>query len=130
MSASGQNAVRARGGCLCGGVRYEIRGPLRDVIACHCSQCRKTSGHFVAASQAQDSDIVLVESSTLKWYRSSPEAQRGFCAQCGGNLFWRPEGRKPPVTSIMAGTIDAPTGLKVTRHIFVDDKSDYYKIGP
>jgi len=130
MSASGQDAARARGGCLCGGVRYEIRGPLRDVIACHCSQCRKTSGHFVAASQAQDADIVLVESSTLKWYRSSPEAQRGFCSQCGGNLFWRPDGRNPPVTSIMAGTIDPPTGLKVIEHIFVGDKSDYYKIDP
>lgn len=128
MSASGQHAARARGGCLCGGVRYEIRGPLRDVIACHCSQCRKTSGHFVAASQAQDADLVLVESSTLKWYRSSPEAQRGFCSRCGGNLFWRPDGRHPPVTSIMAGTIDPPTGLKVVEHIFVEDKSDYYKI--
>ena len=130
MSASRQDAARARGGCLCGGVRYEIRGPLRDVIACHCSQCRKTSGHFVAASQALDADIVLVESSTLKWYRSSPEAQRGFCSKCGGNLFWRPDGRNPPVTSIMAGTIDPPTGLKVIEHIFVEDKSDYYEIGP
>ena len=130
MSASRQDAARARGGCLCGGVRYEIRGPLRDVIACHCSQCRKTSGHFVAASQALDADIVLVESSTLKWYRSSPEAQRGFCSKCGGNLFWRPDGRNPPVTSIMAGTIDPPTGLKVIEHIFVGGKSDYYEIGP
>ncbi len=121
-------SVRARGGCLCGGVRYEIRGPLRDVIACHCSQCRKTSGHFVAASQALSADIVLVESSTLKWYRSSPEAKRGFCTECGGNLFWRPDGQNPPVTSIMAGTLDAPTGLKIIKHIFVADKSDYYEI--
>lgn len=121
-------SVRARGGCLCGGVRYEIRGPLRDVIACHCSQCRKTSGHFVAASQALTADIVLVETSTLKWYRSSPGAERGFCARCGGNLFWRPEDRDPPVTSVMAGTLDAPTGLRVIEHIFVADKSDYYEI--
>ena len=99
-------------------MRYEVRGPLRDVIACHCSQCRKTSGHFVAASQASSADIVLIESSTLKWYRSSPEAQRGFCTQCGGNLFWRPDGCDPPVTSIMAGTLDAPTGLKTIKHIF------------
>jgi hypothetical protein len=109
-------------------VRYEIRGPLRDVIACHCSQCRKTSGHFVAASQALNANIVLLESATLKWYRSSPTAERGFCAHCGGNLFWRPDGQNPPVTSITAGTLDAPTGLKTIKHIFVADKSDYYEI--
>lgn len=130
MNAADREAVRARGGCLCGGVRYEIRGPLRDVIACHCSQCRKTSGHFVAASQALSDDIRLVESSTLKWYRSSPEAERGFCSRCGGNLFWRPDRREPPVTSIMAGTLDAPTGLRIIQHIFVQDKSDYYEVGP
>lgn len=128
MSAPPGQAVRARGGCLCGGVRYEIHGPLRDVIACHCSQCRRTSGHFVAASEARSADLVLLESATLRWYRSSPEAERGFCSRCGGNLFWRPTGAEPGVTSIMAGTLDTPTGLRVVRHIFVADKSDYYPI--
>jgi hypothetical protein len=110
-------------------VRYEILGPLRDVIACHCSQCRRTSGHFVAAAQALTADLVLDESTTLRWYRSSTEAERGFCERCGGNLFWRPTLAEPPVTSIMAGTLDAPTGLRVVQHIFVADKSDYYEIG-
>ncbi len=36
------------GSCLRGGVRCEIHGPLRDVVAYHCSQYRKTSGHIVA----------------------------------------------------------------------------------
>ncbi|HVN98403.1 MAG TPA: GFA family protein [Steroidobacteraceae bacterium] len=119
-------AVRASGSCLCGGVRYEVRGPLRDVIACHCSQCRKTSGHFVAASQALSADLVLIASATLEWYRSSAAAERGFCSRCGGNLFWRPSGRVPAVTSIMAGTLDPPTGLRIVEHLFVEDKSDYY----
>jgi hypothetical protein len=129
MSEQPKTPVRASGGCLCGGVRYEIRGPLRDVIACHCSQCRRTSGHFVAASQARSADLALLESTTLKWYRSSPEAERGFCSRCGGNLFWRPDAAEPAVTSIMAGTLDAPTGLRVMQHIFVEAKSDYYTIG-
>ncbi len=129
MSTPSDHGIRARGACLCGGVRYEIHGPLRDVIACHCSQCRRTSGHFVAATQARTTDLVLRESATLRWYRSSSEAERGFCSRCGGNLFWRPLGAKPDVTSIMAGTLDTPTGLKVMQHIFVADKSDYYEIG-
>jgi len=129
VSTPADQAIRARGGCLCGGVRYEIHGPLRDVIACHCSQCRRTSGHFVAATQARTADLVLCEAATLRWYRSSSEAERGFCSRCGGNLFWRPAGAEPGVTSIMAGTLDTPTGLKIMQHIYVADKSDYYDIG-
>jgi hypothetical protein len=116
------------GGCLCGGVRYSVRGVLRDVIACHCSQCRRTSGHFVAATGAESARITLLEHATLVWFASSQRAERGFCARCGGNLFWRPlkEGRE--WTSIMAGTLDPPTNLRLKQHIFVADKSDYYEI--
>ena len=118
----------ARGSCLFGGVRYEVRGPLRDVIACHCSQCRKTSGHYVAATQASAADLRLVESATLRWYRSSETAERGFCSRCGGNLFWRETAPGTDVISIMAGTLEAPTGLRIVEHIFTADKSDYYDI--
>ena len=117
-----------RGGCLCGGVRYQAEGPLRDVIAFHCSQCRKTSGHFVAASQVASAKLRLLESGTLRWYRSSPGAERGFCERCGGNLFWRETAPGTDVTSIMAGTLDTPTGLHIVQHIYTADKSDYYEI--
>lgn len=116
------------GRCLCGGVRYEVSGPLRNVIACHCSQCRRTSGHFVAASGAPSAAIRLIESGTLTWYPSSEHAERGFCRRCGGNLFWRPLREGKDWTSIMAGTLDTPTYLRIEDHIFVEDKSDYYDI--
>ncbi|WP_442475962.1 GFA family protein [Roseovarius litorisediminis] len=45
-----------RGSCQCGAVRYEVAGPLRQVVGCHCSQCRKTSGHYVAATQSVGKD--------------------------------------------------------------------------
>ena len=114
------------GGCLCGAVRYTVAGPLRDVVACHCSQCRKTSGHFVAASSAPAAAVSLAHDTGLTWYRSSKEAERGFCKVCGGNLFWRRLGSDE--ISIMAGTLDAPTGLRIAQHIFVADKSDYYTL--
>ncbi len=114
------------GGCLCGAVRYEITGPLRGVVACHCSQCRRTSGHFVAATSAPASALRLVHADGVAWYRSSPGAERGFCRTCGGNLFWRQSGSGD--VSIMAGTLDTPTGLAITEHIFVADKSDYYRL--
>jgi hypothetical protein len=115
------------GGCLCGAVRYVVAGPLRDVIACHCSQCRRTSGHYAAMSSAPSSSIRFTSSATLSWYPSSATAERGFCRTCGSNLFWREFGSG--TTSITAGTLDLPTGLKIQSHIFTADKSDYYDIG-
>lgn len=114
------------GQCLCGGVRYEVRGPLRSVIACHCSQCRRTSGHFVAATQAPRSALTILADETLTWFRSSASAERGFCNRCGGNLFWHPLDAGTDRMSIMAGTLDPPTGLTIEQHIFTDEKSDYY----
>lgn len=117
---------RATGSCLCGAVRYEVHGPLRPVIACHCSQCRKTSGNYVAGTAARRADIIVLEDRGLKWYRSSERARRGFCAECGGNLFWAMVDAEH--WGIMAGTIDPPTGLATAMHICVADKSDYVVI--
>ncbi len=118
--------TEATGHCLCGAVRYAVKGPLRDVSYCHCSQCRRTSGHFVAASACDKSDLRLLKDDGLRWYRSSPAAERGFCSKCGSSLFWRPD--KEPHISIMAGTLDVPTGLKAFQHIYVNSASDYYVI--
>lgn len=120
------NSEVHHGGCLCGTVRYEVVGPLRDVIACHCSQCRRTSGHYAAMSNAPSTSIIFTSSATLSWYRSSATAERGFCSSCGSNLFWREFGSE--TTSITAGTLDVPTGLRIESHIFAADKSDYYDI--
>lgn len=114
------------GGCLCGAVRYRIRGTLRPVIACHCSQCRRTSGHYAAMTSVPESELELTSGQDLAWYRSSASAERGFCRRCGSNLFWRPTGRTE--ISITAGTLDLPTHLEIVEHIFVADKSDYYDI--
>jgi hypothetical protein len=114
------------GGCLCGGVRYRVRGALRGVIACHCSQCRRTSGHYAAMTSAPSADIELTASDRLTWYQSSDTAKRGFCSGCGANLFWQQAGRDD--ISITAGTLDTPTNLAIEEHIFVADKSDYYTL--
>ncbi len=115
----------ASGRCLCGAVRYEVRGPLTDLHACHCGMCRRQSGHFVVATSAKRSDFELTAGESLKWFRSSPSARRGFCAACGSNLLWDDDGDE---IGINAGSLDQPTGLKLTKHIFVDDKADYYEI--
>lgn len=115
--------MTSRGGCLCGAVRYETEGPLRPVVACHCTQCRKTSGHHVAATSAPRDGVVI--EGKVQWYQSSPEARRGFCPVCGSNLFWDGPGGH---LAIFAGTLDAPSGVRLEGHIFCADKGDYYDI--
>lgn len=114
------------GSCLCGDVSYQITGPLRPIIACHCNQCRKTSGNFVTATQVSLDQLSLTNKDGLNWYASSQSARRGFCAHCGSNLFW--QRNDEPKISIMAGTLDGPTGLKIDRHIFTEFAGDYYHV--
>ncbi len=115
-----------QGQCLCGAVRYRVAGPMRPVIACHCSQCRRTSGNFVTATAAPREAVSIDGAENLTWFTSSDTARRGFCRLCGSNLFWDPKDR--PYLCIMAGSIDGPTRLSLERHIFVADKGDYYRI--
>lgn len=114
------------GACLCGAVRFTTRGPLRGVVYCHCSQCRRQTGHYYAATNVSDEHLELAGGENLTWYRASDFAQRGFCATCGSALFWKRDGAD--YVSIMAGSFDTPTGLQGEAHIFVADKGDYYEI--
>ncbi|MDP8984982.1 MAG: GFA family protein [Pseudomonadota bacterium] len=114
------------GGCQCGRVRYAVRGKLRGVIACHCIQCRRTSGHFVAATACRRGTFTLVKDHTLKWYVAVPGFRRGFCNECGSSLFFEKEGDDR--ISIAAGSLDEPQGLKIEAHIFAGEAGDYYEI--
>jgi len=114
------------GGCLCGNVRYEVRGKLRNVIACHCVQCRRQSGHFVAATACRRAVFTLSRADTLKWYVAVPGFRRGFCAECGSSLFFEEEGGER--VSIAAGSLDEPQGLTIAAHIFASEAGDYYSI--
>jgi hypothetical protein len=121
-------AAARTGGCLCGAVRYRVRGALRPVVMCHCTQRRRASGHAMAATAARRADFALLAAEQLAWYRSSDEARRGFCARCGSTLFW--DGRGRDYLSIAAGTLDDSTGLGIACHIHVADKGAYYHIEP
>ncbi len=114
------------GGCLCGRVRYRVTGPLRPVVYCHCGQCRRTSGHFVAATAVAKDALTIETGESLEWFASSEIASRGFCRRCGSSLFWLPRGRE--YISIMAGTLDESDGLEAVEHIHVSDMGAYYQL--
>jgi hypothetical protein len=122
-------ATSVTGRCLCGSVRYEVQGPLRDVLICHCEECRRWHGHVCAAAAARKADLVLLEKRGLRWIKSPNSdagARRGFCGECGSSLFWDPPGDE--TISIAAGTLDPPTGLGIIGHWYTSQASDYYDI--
>ena len=120
--------MKIRGSCECGEVTFSVTGPLSPTFACHCSQCRKTSGHYWAATEVPSTHLRLIKDSGLKWYRSSAQARRGFCVGCGSSLFWVADGEG--TTAIGAGTLDdLPRGATtVAKHIFMADKGAYYDV--
>ena len=120
------DAKNVTGSCLCGVVKFNVKKFTRPVTACHCQQCRKISGNFVAATRSKNTELEMISDETLSWYRSSEEAERGFFRVCGGNLFWREIGSD--ATSIMAGPLDGTTGLVTSAHIYVEDAGDYYEL--
>lgn len=124
---SEEKQVRATGHCLCGAVRYEVRGPLRAGTACHCEQCRRSTGSLWHATAAyKDTLRIADDEGCLRWYVSSDHGRRGFCSRCGSTLFFDPV--ETERMAIALGTVDQPTGLRLENHIFVREKADYYDI--
>ena len=111
------------GGCYCGAVRYEVSGPLRGVVNCHCSECQKLNGSVGAHSKAPTARLRLLRDDGLRWFEINRNTRRAFCGQCGSPLFW--EARGQPATGIVAGSLDDPSGLELLGHIFVGEKPVY-----
>ena len=114
------------GRCLCGEVVFEVTGPLAPPNACHCTICRKSSGHIFASTEVAKTSLRMIRDDGLRWYASSARVRRGFCGTCGASLFFDPPHRD--WIAIAMGALDGPTGVKMTHHIFCNDKGDYYDI--
>jgi hypothetical protein len=115
-----------KGSCLCGAVRFEVAGELKGPDACHCTQCRKTSGHYWASTDVPRSALTIHGADKLTWFQSSERVRRGFCSTCGSALFWDPI--KKDTIGIAMGAFESPTNTRLAIHIFVADKGDYYDI--
>ena len=112
--------------CLCGDIKLKTQGYHRNVQNCHCIQCMKTHGHHAAYTNVEERNIKFLQKRTLKWFKSSKRAKRGFCNKCGASLFFKIMGAR--TISIAAGMFNRPIKLKTTMNIFVKGKSDYYKL--
>jgi hypothetical protein len=114
--------MTVRGGCLCGGVRYELSAPFRRANFCHCSRCRKHTG---AAASAQgrvprEGFTLLQGAELVETFRPEGGMAKAFCRVCGSSLFggtW-PDG---PEVSIRLGTLDDDPGIRPQYHSFAAD---------
>jgi hypothetical protein len=112
-----------KGSCLCGAVTFEVSlDALPEPDACHCSLCRKQSGHYFVSTDVPKAAVAIQGEDKLAWFQSSDKARRGFCATCGASLFWDPLFRD--WIGIAMGAFDGLTGTRLHEHIFVADKGD------
>ena len=112
--------------CLCGGISIKVKGQLRDVSNCHCSQCMKTHGNYASYTSCDENQITYVNKKTLKWFNSSKIAKRGFCTKCGASFFYKRHHTHK--ISIAAGMFNKKTKLKTYANIFTQGKMNYYKL--
>jgi L-amino acid N-acyltransferase YncA len=112
----------ARGGCLCGAVRYEISLPFRRANVCHCSRCRKHSGSvgLVQGRVPREGFALRSGADHIEVFHSHEGMAKAFCRRCGSSLFggtW-PGG---PEVSIRLGTLDDDPGIRPQYHSFTAD---------
>lgn len=122
---------RAKGRCLCGAVVFSADLDRDHGDACHCGQCRRWSGNYWASVNVPFASLAFSKGAdNVAWHRSSKLVRRGFCKTCGSALFWHAEGHKDHAhrIALALGALDAPTGVRISEHIFVADKGDYYEI--
>ena len=112
-----------RGSCLCGAVRYEIRGPIDRTSMCWCTMCQKQHGAAGGPyANLASADLHIVQGAdALTHYASSPGVDRTFCKVCGSNLGWQSADHRERI-GVTLGTFDTPYEGKVTDDLYIDSK--------
>lgn len=115
-----------KGGCLCGAVRFEIRGAIHDIVCCHCSQCRKAQGSAYATNGNVSADhfLILSGEEALTAYDSSPGQTKYFCRNCGSPIMSKNKHR-PENVRVRLGTIESEIAERPAAHIFVSSKANW-----
>src|SRR5262249_44388977 len=129
MRSASRRSTMLRGSCLCGEVKYEIDGSLRNVVNCHCSMCRKAHGAAfrtratvrVAAFHFKTGEALLT------FYESSPGEHRSFCRVCGAKVITKYD-RHPESYGFALGTLDTDPEVKPSRHVFTRFKAPWHDI--
>lgn len=120
----------AHGRCLCGDIRFTVDLPSLWVAHCHCTMCRRQSGAAFVTWVGMDENRSRIDDprQQLRWYTSSPGAERGFCQRCGSSLLFR-SSRWPGELHITLANFDAPVDRAPQAHVFWDTHVDWVQLG-
>ena len=120
--------MNANGSCLCGKVRFQVQLPSLWVAHCHCSLCQRAHGAaFVTWVGTDASTTRIDDDGALRWYESTPGAQRGFCAHCGSTVFFRGE-RWPGELHIALANFATPVDGAPAAHVFYDTHVPWFTV--
>ena len=115
------------GGCLCGAIRYRIRGSPRRTTHCHCLHCRRASGAaFVTWAEFPSSDFELLSGAPSR-YESRPKVTREFCPSCGAQLIYR-HADEPGTIDVTACSLDDPEVAIPEDHVWCDRTISWLKV--
>lgn len=114
---------------MCGGVQYEISGPLEEMHHCHCSRCRKAHGAAFSTfgRTTKDNFRFVAGEQNVRHFRSSAPVQRSFCHECGSSLLFRFD-PLPEALWVAVGTFDDDPGMRPEAHIFVGSRAPWHTI--
>ena len=118
-----------KGSCLCGKVRFEITSEIKDIVFCHCSNCRKAQGSAFAtnANVSKDGFRFVSGEDELTGYQSSPQRVKYFCKHCGSPIISK-NSSQPDIVRIRLGSIEGDIKEKPKAHIFVGSKANWEEI--
>jgi hypothetical protein len=108
------------GGCLCGGVRFEVTEPLVSAGYCHCTRCQRRTGTAAAASArvAPGSLRVTAGEDLIRSYDPPDGFSKLFCSACGSAL-WSRSPEDPDVIGVRLGAFDGDPGIRPSYRTFV-----------
>jgi len=117
------------GKCLCGEVNINVTGAITDIIHCHCSLCRKSSGTAYATNGfVNNSDFKITSGvEKLSTFEYKPGRNRYFCSNCGSPVYSSNE-KDPGRIRIRLGIVDSDIDERPISHNFVSSKANWENI--
>jgi len=124
--------AKIRGACLCGSVRYATDAEAAAVVVCHCVTCQKNTGSAFSLNIGVPTNTLRIEGTTLAQYEDHTGASgkpfyRSFCSRCGSPIGASGDAY-PGLTFLKAGTLDDPSWVKPTAHLWCDEKQPWVAI--
>jgi hypothetical protein len=121
--------MEATGGCLCGAVRYRVKGPPQATSLCHCDSCRRATGGPSLAWVIFAEGDVEVTGDELAIYASSAGVERGFCARCGTSLTYA-RANRPGLLDVTTASLDDPEAFPPAKEIWTEERLSWEAANP